>query len=630
MCGITGYYQLDNSPIQQIDVVKQMLLKQRHRGPDDSGIRAFSFRTGKSEEIAPEAADITNGFEGVLGFNRLSILDLSTNGHQPMCSPDGKVILIFNGEIYNAFDFKPMLEADGVKFKSHSDTEVILYLYLKFGIDEMLKKLNGMFALAITDLRLNMQFVARDRFGIKPLYFVYDKVFAFSSEIKSFFAIPSFKPKFNHEKLDEYLLFRSSIAGTLFKNVESLEPGHYLTFSPDGDLKKKRFFNINDLHRKASNHNERDQQQLLQDVLLASVKSQMISDVKLGCQLSGGIDSSLVTLLAKSVLGKDVLETVSIIFKEKNFSEEQYIDHVSSQLRLTSHKFTLEEDYYINHLNTVTWHLESPINHPNTIGIFLLAKSAREHVTVLLSGEGADEVFGGYARFDEVERPYLPLRLLRQFKKNLSRPSSILDYFDEANRAIFANAFMTPDLAQMLMPSFNVERAVEPRRSLYNSLAGSRFDKQVKLEMTTYLPDLLIRQDKMSMAHSIENRVPFLDNNVVDHSFTIPTRLLNKAQDLRAGTQKYLLKQLAAQSFGHDFAYRPKMGFGIPLRTFFAGKQFSQRLNEEILPPLRSRQIMNDRYVHNWIENIDTISHRELEALWIAVSLELWMKEFSL
>lgn len=630
MCGITGYYQLDNSPIQQIDVVKQMLLKQRHRGPDDSGIRAFSFRTCKSEEITSQSADITNEFEGVLGFNRLSILDLSTNGHQPMCSPDGKVILIFNGEIYNAFDFKPMLEADGVKFKSHSDTEVILYLYLKFGIDEMLKKLNGMFALAITDLRIQKQFVARDRFGIKPLYFLYDKVFAFSSEIKSFLALPSFKPRVAVEKLDEYLLFRSTVEGTLFKGVESLEPGHYLTFTPEGALKKTGFFSVNSLHRQVYSGQEQECQQRLNDILLASVKSQMISDVKLGCQLSGGVDSSLVTLLAKSVIGKDVLETVSIIFDEKNFSEETYIDHVSSKLDLTAHKFTLDARYYLDHLDIATWHLESPLNHPNTLGIFLLAKSARKHVTVLLSGEGADEVFGGYSRFDNIERPYLPITMLRHLKANYKKPASIFKYFDEASRAAFANAFMNEELATLLLPSFSVDRATAQRRSLFNSLSGSRFDKQVKFEMTTYLPDLLIRQDKMSMAHSIENRVPFLDNNVVDHSFTIPTDLLNRVESSGIAMQKYLLKQLASEAFGRDFAYRPKMGFGIPLRGFFGSKAFTERLKDEILPSLRQRNLLNAKHVDKWVENIDTISSRELEALWIAVSFELWMMKFAL
>jgi asparagine synthase (glutamine-hydrolysing) len=628
MCGITGYINTDLQPVSDTSCIISMLKVQKHRGPDDSGIKAFSLSSGQSLDLnVKEPSYIGVSFEGVVGFNRLSILDLSSNGHQPMSSPDNKVFLTLNGEIYNAFDYKHELEQWGYSFKSTTDTEVVLALYLKYGFEGMLDRLNGMFAIVIADLVKKELYLTRDRFGIKPMYFIHtDKLFAFSSELKSFMYLDGFNFDLVEEQIDEYLLFRNNINGTLYRGIESIQPGQYLIYRHGIGLEVKRFFDVESYTRSAvtsgdlSTYGEK-----LEGWLSKSVKGQLISDVRLGCQLSGGIDSSLVTWLANRSSNGENFEAVSIILNDTRFSEERYIDFVTENLSIPSHKFLLDSDYYIDNFERVTWHLEAPVNHPNTIGIYKLSQRAKDHVTVLLSGEGADEVFGGYTRFYDISYPFRFRKLFNEARKNLKKPVGMAGYFDKEYRAVMATSYMTPGMAESLRDGFNTVRATRNRRSLYQTLSGSLFDRQVKYELKTYLPDLLIRQDKMSMAHSIENRVPFLDNELVENSFAIPEKylLLRKSPEGK-NTEKYLLKKMTAGRFGNDFAFRNKMGFGIPLREFFLNRKFTERLNDSILPGIKKRGLFNYPQVAGWVSDIGKINFSELEALWVVASFEMW------
>jgi asparagine synthase (glutamine-hydrolysing) len=632
MCGITGYIKTNNSLIETTDVVRNMLIAQQHRGPDDSGIMAFSLKDQTAKEYGHEQTQIIDQpFEGILGFNRLSILDLSKNGHQPMCSPDGKVMLMLNGEIYNAFDMKPALQADGYSFKSTSDTEVVLYLYLKFGFEGMVNKLNGMFAIVVVDLRESKLYITRDRFGIKPMYcYNQNGVLAFSSELKCFYALDEFKAELNNSMLDEYLIFRNNLHDTLIKGVQRLVPGHYYSFTHDDGFTSTQYFNINDYNRQANDTSFSYEMEKLQQVLKTSVQSQLMSDVKLGCQLSGGIDSSLVTWLAKEIKQDDLLESVSIVFDNKNFTEKPFIDKVADQLDIISHQFPLNSDYYQQQLQKACWHFEHPVNHPNTIGIFLLAQRAKEYVTVLLSGEGADEVFGGYARFYAAMYPYTNKKFYAGLKNTTSGKLSYLNHY--ANPFARANidvASMSPDMATSLMPHFDYGKATSKREHIFNSLTGSVFDKQVKYDIATYLPDLLTRQDKMSMAHSIENRVPFLDNEVVAHSFNIPVSYLIKRKAAESkNAEKYILKKMCARVFGDAFAFRDKMGFGIPVREFMSKPPFNSYLREQILPGIKKRNFLNTVKIEQWINQLSKIQPAEMDALWVVVSLEIWMQQF--
>jgi asparagine synthase (glutamine-hydrolysing) len=628
MCGIAGYINTNSNPINDSSCINSMLKVQKHRGPDDSGIRVFSLKSGNSDELMfGEPQSITGVFEGVLGFNRLSILDLSANGHQPMASQDGKVLLTLNGEIYNAFDYKLELTQWGYRFKSTSDTEIALALYLRYGFEGMLNRLNGMFAIVVVDLNRCEVFITRDRFGIKPMYYVSTgDTFAFSSELKSFMFISKFNFRLAEEKVDEYLLFRNNLHGTLFNDILSLQPGCYISFTHDSGIALKRYFNLNNYERSLTATDSLDSfGNKLEDWLSKSVKSQLMSDVKLGCQLSGGIDSSLVTWLANRESRKGNFETVSIIFNDPRFSEEKYINCVTENLGINSHKFLLDSNYFFENFERACWHLEAPINHPNTVAIYNLSQRAKEFVTVLLSGEGADEVFGGYERFYDISFPYRARRLLHEIKINILDSGDLLDYFDPNLRAVMATAFITPSLAKKLKPDFCKDRATEDRKSLYTSLSGSLFDRQVKYEMLSYLPDLLIRQDKMSMAHSIENRVPFLDNNVVENSFTIPlSYLLLRNSPEGHNTQKYLLKKMTAGTFGNDFAFRDKMGFGIPVREYLLLPKFKEYLNDKILPGIRRRGQFNYELTSKWVSKIRNLKFSEIEALWVAISFEIW------
>ncbi|NWJ51754.1 MAG: asparagine synthase (glutamine-hydrolyzing) [Bacteroidetes bacterium] len=628
MCGITGYINIKTQPLEDSSTIIKMLQVQKHRGPDDSGIHTFSLKTGNTIELsARDPQPIDTDFDGFLGFNRLSILDLSVNGHQPMASNDQKVLLAFNGEIYNAFDYKKELTDWGYHFKSTTDTEIVLALYLKYGFEEMISRLNGMFAIVITDLRKGMLLIARDRFGIKPMYYISNgNVLAFSSELKSFKYLHGFSYRLDEKQLDEHLLFRNNLLGTLFKDIYSLEPGYYLTYTHNDGLKKIRYFDINDYSR-TKNHNYEIQsyEKRLESWLDKSVQSELMSDVKLGCQLSGGVDSSLVTYFANRNSQKNQFESISIVFNNPHFSEEKYINRVTEQLNIKTHKFLLNSTYYLQNIEKATWHFEAPINHPNTIGIYLLSQHAKDYVTVLLSGEGADEVFGGYRRYYDVCFPYWNTRLLSEIKNNLTHPRNLFSYLNATKRAVMSTAYMHPSIASKLRSGFNTLKAVESRISLYNSLSGSTFDKQVKYEMQTYLPDLLVRQDKMSMAHSIENRVPFLDNEVVANSFTIPQKyLLMRKRQEGCNTEKYLLKKMAAKLFDNDFAFRNKMGFGIPLKEYFGNAQFKQYLYDKLLPGIKQRGIMNHALIDKWVVNIPTLRYQEIESLWIAITFEIW------
>ncbi len=628
MCGFTGYFNFDFRRETSTQVIREMIAIQKHRGPDDSGIVGINTRE-KTYEVASIQEDTTfqNANDLIFGFNRLSILDLSPMGHQPMISPDENVILIMNGEIYNAFDFKEELIQKGYTFKSTSDTEIVLYLYQEYGMDKMVKLLNGMFALAIYDLRLNTLFLARDRFGIKPLYILKEQGrLAFASEMKSFKPLPGFRfePDFNN--MDEFLLFRNVINNTLFQNITNCVPGTYLSIS-DGIIQSHVFYELNDEGNQPIAPIQA--QEVLEKALQKSVASQMISDVKLGCQLSGGVDSSLVSYYAAKALEEGNLETISIIFKDERFSEEKYIDMVAEKLSLQAHKYEMEAAYYFNVLEKAIWHFEHPLNHPNTIGIYLLSQEAKKHVTVLLSGEGADEALAGYSRFIRATQfPYFKRMFWGALKKNVKNAREFFSYyFHPDKRMIMESAFGSLATARSLKPDFKLNAAIRDRIQMMKKLKGDTILKQRKYELLTYLPDLLMRQDKMSMAHCIENRVPFLDNEMVSASLNIPGDLLvgkRKNKD----EAKIVLKDICASKFGESFAYREKMGFGIPLRSFMSSNVFQEKWKNQVEPGIKKRGVFEWNELSNWVNNISKATPDQLDAIWLMLGFELWAQQY--
>ena len=628
MCGFAGYFYLDSQRETGNQSIRQMLALQKHRGPDDSGIVAISTADASFETIAiDQDVTLSKASDLIFGFNRLSILDLSPMGHQPMISPDGQVILMMNGEIYNAFDYKEELERKGYTFKSTSDTEIVLHLYSEYGMDGMIKRLNGMFALAIYDLKLETLFLARDRFGIKPLYILQEKGrIAFASEMKSFKALPGFHFEADYSKLDEFLLFRNVINNTLFKNIKNCIPGTYISIK-EAKCLTHVFYEINEEGQaviEASHAKVR-----LEEALQKSVASQMISDVKLGCQLSGGVDSSLVTHYAAKALDQGQLETISIVFKDPKFSEEKYVDIVAEKLSLEAHKYEMDASYYFEVLEKAIWHFEQPLNHPNTIGIYLLSQKAKEHVTVLLSGEGADESLAGYSRFIRASQfPYFKKMFWGALKKNIKNVSEFLGYYLDSNkRMIMESSFGSLETAHALKPGFKLQNAIKDRVKMLKALKGDAILKQRKFELLTYLPDLLMRQDKMSMAHSIENRVPFLDNNMVTTSLNISGDILIGKHDGK-DEAKVILKDICAEKFGESFAYREKMGFGIPLRSFMSSTVFHEKWKNIIEPGIQKRNLFELTSLSKWVKNISDATPEQLETIWLMVGFEIWAQQY--
>jgi asparagine synthase (glutamine-hydrolysing) len=632
MCGIAGYFNLDGAGVDA-DVLARMTDIQRHRGPDDQGMRLFSLRSGSSVELHDGGARPGAVFEGALGFNRLSILDLSAHGHQPMMNAGGNIILAFNGEVYNAMSHVQELKDSGFTFRSHTDTEVVLHLYEKHGLDGMLRRLNGMFAIVIVDLRQREIHIARDHLGIKPFYWTQTGASVlFASEAKSFLPHPQFCAEIDLDHVDEYLAFRY-VAGDnyLLKGVRQLRPGHCMTVTADG-VNVRRYWQVPDAGPR-ENISDAEAMERVDHLLRASVRSQLISDVPVGCQLSGGIDSSLVSVFARSHFDAD-MQTFSVVFDDPAYSEEHWMTQAANAAKADSHRYMFTERFFFETLGKASWHLDQPINHPNSLGIWLLARQSRKLVTVLLSGEGADEVFGGYTRFYYAGMrprisPWLPLlrhvpkaglRLERQFGGNS------VDSFIGASLWTRAAELLE------LRPEADFEKVMSRRRAIFSEGQGDHLGNCLKYDMQTYMVDLLVRQDKMTMAHSLENRVPFLDLDLMNCARSLPARCLVgdtiALRDSRMRGTKVVLKKLARRFFDEKFVYRKKSGFSLPLTDYFGHRHFEMLMEDKLLPGMKRRGLVNADVVRRWWKNLPQMPRSASETFWIPIALELWAGQF--
>lgn len=642
MCGLCGFYHLDRRPADP-GVIVRMADSIRHRGPDDQGFRRFSLESGQSTELKRNAPPQASTLNGAVGFNRLSILDLSEHGHQPMCSRDGRVFIVYNGEVYNAFDFTAELKAAGFQFRGRSDTEVILYLYEHYGIEGVLERLNGMFAIVIVDLRMGELHIARDHLGVKPLYWSLlesqgRRTFLFASEVKAFLSHPEFRAELAEDNLDEYLTFRYCAEKRfLLKGVQQLPPGHRLRLTSSG-IAVTRYWRIPD--EPTADLDAAQALDRLDGLLRESVRSQLLSDVKVGCQLSGGIDSSLVCVFARSHFDAD-MDTFSVVFDDPIYSEERWIEQAVRRAQVESHRFLFTERTFFDNLDRATWHLDQPLNHPNSLGIDLLAKHSRDLVTVLLSGEGADELFGGYLRYyyAAIRPRALPwLGLLGRLPKIGRKFTSIFGHrsMSAADVFIMASAFQQPADLLKARPTADTARVLEQRRAIFDEGDShpphDHISRCTKYDLRTYLVDLLVRQDKMTMAHSLENRVPFLDRRMVDFVRSLPSRFLVgsslRLRESRMRNTKIILKRLAERVFDSQFVYRPKSGFSLPLSHYYAQPEFRELMEDRILPGLKSRGIVRHEVIAEWWRGVSGASQRVSETLWIYVAFELWAQRF--
>ena len=640
MCGLVGAYSFAGVPLDPV-VLRKMMALQRHRGPDDDGARLFSLRTQDSTSFQPDDSPSNHTFEGGVGFNRLSILDVSPEGHQPMSSADGQVFIAYNGETYNAFDHNDELRAAGYNFHGHSDTEVLLYLYQEHGIEGMLERLNGMFALCVVDLRQQAIYLARDRVGIKPLYwYLNDDTLLFSSETKSFLAHPAFKATLNSEVLDEFLAFRFVAGGnSLLNKVRELNPGHWMRITASGHT-TNRYWSIPERQSPRSQPLEQSVE-LVQDDLRRSVTQRLLSDVPLGAQLSGGIDSSLVNLYASEVAG-DRFKAFSIIVDNPAYSEERWIDQAANLADVDVHKSTMDPAYFADHFEAATWFMDQPLNLPNSVAVYQLAEMAKPQVSVLLSGEGADELFGGYPRFFSVAaRQQLgwPLTVGRKIpglgRRLGNHPDVAWSGSDDVMRILTSGAFLSSGQLKQLRPTASLETVTATRRQMFGTATSDPTTDALRYDLQVYLVDLLTRQDKMTMAHAVENRVPFLDHELIERVFELPTdhlvhlnlwppSALKSREALVSYNTKIVLKKLAKSHFGTEFTYRRKEGLSLPLIDYFTHPRFRALVEDRLLPGIRERGILNSKTVDSWWQAATRGAPSVPQGLWVAFAFETW------
>jgi asparagine synthase (glutamine-hydrolysing) len=591
-----------------------------HRGPDDAGYY-----------VAGGVA---------IGMRRLSIIDIAS-GHQPISNEDGTIWIVFNGEIYNFAELRADLIARGHRFKTHSDTETIVHLYEEDG-ERCVERLRGMFGFAIWDGRENKLFLARDRAGKKPLHYtMVGDTLVFGSEIKSLLQFPGVERRANAEAISDYLSFGYvPDPQTAFCGIHKLPPGHTLTFR-NGRATTRQYWDFNFDKIEQSSREERFYVERLRELIAEAVRIRLVSEVPLGAFLSGGVDSSTVVAMMARAMDQPV-KTFSIGFSEASFDELKYARLTAERYQTDHHEFVVTPDV-CRLVEEIVWHHDEPFADASSIPTYVVSKMAREFVTVILSGDGGDELFAGYERylvhqgrnrFERIPRWFrrgvmLPLsRVLpraaygKQFLRNISLPDGArfvdsLSYFGaDAKRSLLGDAIRRELNGHDSSTAF--ERLfAEPR-------SADQIERLLYLDSKTYLPgDILTKVDRMSMAHSIEARVPLLDHELIEFVETIPSNL-----KLRGQTTKHILKQAMADLIPNEIIHRPKMGFGVPLR-----KWLNNELRELLYDTLtdrraRERGLLDPQAVLALLDEHARGRRDNSLHLWGLLNLELWHRSF--
>jgi len=615
MCGIAGALSLDGRPVSQGEL-GAMCAALIHRGPEEDGFY-----------LTPEVG---------LGMRRLRIIDLET-GRQPIRNEDGTVWVVFNGEIYNFKELRTELEARGHSFYTATDTETITHLYEEYGT-RCVEKLRGMFAFALWDERRRRLLLARDRLGIKPLYYaeVGGKL-VFASELKALLQLDEVARNLNWNAVSRLFTFLCTPpAESIIEGVRKLEPAHVLIASPGQTLRVERYWESHfepEYGRPEGYFVER-----LRDLIEESVRLHLVSDVPVGAFLSGGIDSSAIVATAARLSSAPV-KTFSIGFKEQAYDESRHARLVADRIGAEHHELILEPDV-LDIIDELAWYLDEPFGDPSAIPTYMVSKLASQHVTVVLSGDGGDELFAGYDKYvvEARERRYrfvpAPIRNLlgsvgaampegmkgRNFLRHLSLVG--------VDRYLDASTFFRRDGQERLFQRDAWEQLAhhDPWRAEAAVLAnadGSWLSALQHLDLKSYLPlDILTKVDRMSMAHSLEARVPLLDHKLVEFAQTIPPEL-----NLRGETTKYIFKRAMRGILPDQIIDRPKHGFAVPLGRWFRG-QLGPFVRELLLSERsRRRGIFNAVYIEELVRRHDRGRNLDFH-LWTLISFELWCRTF--
>jgi len=627
MCGISGLIGTSFTEMKELINVMNKALS--HRGPDDEGY----FFSSEGDHVA-------------LGHRRLSIID-PEGGKQPLCNEDGSVWITFNGCIYNYMELAQTLRQKGHRFKTHTDTEVIVHAYEEYG-QECVKKFIGMFAFAIWDTKKKELFCARDRIGIKPFYFWRrDNTFLFASEIKALLSTRMFTPDVNTHGVQEYLIFQASLSDqTIFKDVYQLMPGHCMIVDTDGKISKRwQYWDLK--FEPQIEQNETYLADQLRFFLEDSVKIRMRSDVPLGCHLSGGIDSSTVACLASKLnFGGESIKTFNGAFAEGSaFDESHYARLVVEQISSEFYQVIPSAQDFIETINKIIFFMDQPAAGPGVFPQYMVSKMASQHVKVVLGGQGGDEIFAGYARYllgylEECLRgaifktadiqkyaatlssiiPSLPM--LQQYIPMLKTfwSDGLFDgqsdrYFRLLDRSVGSREIFCDDL-------FEDSNDLRDRfdKIFTNSDSKSFLNRMLYFDVKVHLPALLHVEDRTSMAWGLESRVPLLDHRICEMLAQIPVNI-----KFRNGQPKYLFRKAVTHIVPDKILNREdKMGFPVPLHKWYRNELKDFVMDILLDSRARQRGIFNIKQLEKMITQEKSFGR----AIWGALSLEIWFKTF--
>ena len=624
MCGICGFNFFDKN------LIRNMCDSIAHRGPNAKGYFTDKYIS--------------------LGNRRLSIIDLSRAGNQPMFNEDRSIVIVYNGEIYNFKELRESLKKKGHSFTSNTDTEVVVHAYEEYGTD-CLEHFNGFFGFALYDSKKKIIFLARDRLGIKPLYYYYDKKkFIFASEIKAILEDKTIKRKVNLNSLNEYLMFRYiHNSQTILNNIFRLKPGHMLIFDcKKNKLKIKKYW---DLTTNNKNYNERIYAKNIFELFKDSIEKRLMSDVPLGVYLSGGIDSSSIVAMMKKLNVKEI-STYSVGFEHDIIGNElSYAKKVSELFETKHHEFMIKPDI-VKELPKMVWHLDEPMADPATVPVYFLSKEATKSDTVILSGEGADELFGGYDQYKFMvlgDRIGFVPRLIRQkfvprliksipgsmmdkiYKYSTTTGSKIYDRFEKFISNVKENkakaylevvsVFDEEEKNELLKTKYsNTKIIYENINEKFFSNNKNFLDQITYFDLKLYLPeDLLMKPDKMCMAFSIEARVPYLDHRLVEYAFKIPSKL-----KLKGSTTKYIMKKSFKNLLPKEILYRKKQPFQVPLDQWFSKdlKDYFKNLVDNKI----NYKFFNENYIKKIFDNYNSSKLFYGRQLWSLGIFNIWYK----
>ncbi|MDT4895766.1 MAG: hypothetical protein QOH25_843 [Acidobacteriota bacterium] len=624
MCGIAGFIdgaQGAGASEERLALLERMCRVIEHRGPDDQGAM-----------VRGRAA---------LGMRRLSIIDLK-GGHQPISNEDGSIWVVFNGEIYNYRDLQRELEARGHKFQTNSDTETIVHAYEEYGA-RFVERLRGMFAFALWDERQHLLFIARDRAGKKPLYYTQtaEGTFVFGSELKSLLQHPQVKREINREALDAYFTFGYVPDPlSIFQGIQKLPPGHYLTLS-DGKLSVEQYWDFSYEPPQAALREE-DYLEELRAELDEAVRVRLVSDVPLGAFLSGGVDSStIVGLMARNM--NQPVKTFSIGFHEDSFNELKYARVAAKHFGTDHHEFIVTPEI-CDVVDELAWHFDEPFADSSAIPTYMVSKLARQYVTVVLSGDGGDELFAGYTRYATDQRRSGFARLPRVLREQLMQPLSRRLPHGTRGRNYLHNVALDPldryldsvsvftklNKLSLYTQNFQEElRRQPPTLTSFQSYASrvktsEPLDALLYIDSKTYLPgDILTKVDRMSMAASLEARAPLLDHKLIEFVTRIPASM-----KMRGLETKHILKRAVRDLVPPEILNRPKQGFGVPLQQWI-NSQLRGRIRETLTSQrARTRGYVEPRYVDLLLDEHERNRRDHSTQLWALFMLELWHRLF--